>query len=240
MKPEDAVADLEALAKKGEDPPREGPYRIRVDRTHIVVEQARLTGREILTLAGKAPPERFRLDMKKRGGDTVKVELTDVVDLSAPGIERFMTIPLDQTEGAAANSWSPRREFDLPEEDTECLDARELRWETIARGGAKWLLLHDFPIPPGYNVTSATVAILITPSYPMAALDMAYFRPALALDSRRPLRQVQVTQTIDGQTFQRWSRHYTAENPWQAGVHSVITHIAVVEEWLRREVPASV
>ena len=43
----------------------------------------------------------FRLDEKLVGGRTVKIELDQVVDLTAPGVERFMTLPLDQTEGCA-------------------------------------------------------------------------------------------------------------------------------------------
>jgi hypothetical protein len=46
------------------------------------------------------PPERYRLDQKLRDGTIKKIELNDVVDLTLPGLERFMTIPLDQTEGS--------------------------------------------------------------------------------------------------------------------------------------------
>lgn len=79
--------------------PRGAKYRIRVDKQHYTVESDAITGREILHLAGKQPPERFRLDQKMVGGVTHKIELSDVVDLTAPGVERFMTLPLDQTEG---------------------------------------------------------------------------------------------------------------------------------------------
>lgn len=94
------IIDVESYAKSGRTPPAGQQYRIRVDKTQIVVETSTITGREILSRAGKVPPERYRLDQKLVGGRTVKIELTQVVDLTTPGVERFMTLPLDQTEGA--------------------------------------------------------------------------------------------------------------------------------------------
>jgi hypothetical protein len=70
-----------------------------VDRERFVVEKPKHTGREILTLAGKVPPERFLLTQKHAGGRAEKIDMDEVVDLRAPGVERFMTLPKDQTEG---------------------------------------------------------------------------------------------------------------------------------------------
>ncbi|EIJ80120.1 hypothetical protein PB1_07162 [Bacillus methanolicus PB1] len=95
----DDIIDLEQYAKKGEKPPKGKRYRIRIDKDYYVVDVSEMTGREILVLAGKTPPERFRLDQKLKGGATQKIELSDIVDLTTPGMERFMTLPLDQTEG---------------------------------------------------------------------------------------------------------------------------------------------
>jgi len=92
--------DLEAAAKAGVAPRRAKRYRFRVDRVHFVVEKPKITGREILLTAGKAPPERFLLTQKFAGGRAERVSQDEVVDLSKPGVERFMTLPLDQTEGS--------------------------------------------------------------------------------------------------------------------------------------------
>lgn len=91
--------DLEEAAKAGRVPRRAKRYRFRVDRERFVVERPALTGREILTVAGKVPPERFLLTQKHAGGRAEKVDLDEVVDLRKPGVERFMTLPKDQTEG---------------------------------------------------------------------------------------------------------------------------------------------
>lgn len=93
------VIDIEEYAKAGKKPPKAKNYRIRIDKDRYVVQVGEMTGRQILELAGKNPPERFRLDQKLHGGQTKKIELTEVVDFTAQGVERFMTLPLDQTEG---------------------------------------------------------------------------------------------------------------------------------------------
>lgn len=99
LQQESDVIDLEEYARTEQKPPKAKRYRIRIDKQHFVVEVSEMTGRQILELAGKQPPDRFRLDQKLHGGQTKKIELDEVVDFTTPGIERFMTLPLDQTEG---------------------------------------------------------------------------------------------------------------------------------------------
>lgn len=93
------IIDVEEHGKLGKTVPENARYLIRVDKSQYVVDTNGISGRDILLLAKKTPPEQYRLDMKLHGGATRKVELTDVVDLATPGLERFMTLPLDQTEG---------------------------------------------------------------------------------------------------------------------------------------------
>lgn len=94
----DEVVDLEQYAKEGRTPPRCQRYRIRIDRERYVVHEPCLTGREILALAGKKPAE-FQLFQKFRGGEMEQVLPDTKVDFTRPGVERFVTLPLDQTEG---------------------------------------------------------------------------------------------------------------------------------------------
>lgn len=94
------VVDLEEAATQGVPARKAEQYRIRVDRNVYVVSGPRITGRQILAISEHQPPEQWRLDQRFRGGATKKVELDEVVDLTTPGLERFMTLPLDQTEGA--------------------------------------------------------------------------------------------------------------------------------------------
>ncbi len=91
--------DIEEYSKAGKEPPKGKKYLIKIDKALYKVEHECLTGREILEVAGKLPVERFQLNIKKKGGEVQKVNYDEKVCFFQPGIERFMTIPLDQTEG---------------------------------------------------------------------------------------------------------------------------------------------
>lgn len=84
---------------KNEKPEEKKHYSIMIDRNNYKVEQECMTGKEILTLAGKTPVERFQLNVRYKGGKVSKVGYDQTICFSEPGIEKFMTLPLDQTEG---------------------------------------------------------------------------------------------------------------------------------------------
>jgi hypothetical protein len=96
---EDDVIDVEEFAKAGKPIPNAKGYKIKVDKEKYTVDHAVVTGREVLTLAGYSPAEQYRLDLKFKGGKAAKVELDERVDLREPGVEKFFTMKLDQTEG---------------------------------------------------------------------------------------------------------------------------------------------
>ena len=87
-------------------PGRARRYRIRIDDDKHTVEVSSMTGRELLTLAGKTPPESHRLIQKLKGGKAVPIGLDESADFTCPGVERFITFPCDQTEGDHAKALS--------------------------------------------------------------------------------------------------------------------------------------
>lgn len=90
--------DIEEFAKAGREVPRARRYRIRIDRERFTVTVPQMTGREILALAGKTP-EGHLLSQKFRSGAAQPVARNETVSFTAPGVERFMTMPRDATEG---------------------------------------------------------------------------------------------------------------------------------------------
>jgi hypothetical protein len=90
--------DVEQYVKAGTPVPRAHRYRIRIDRDLFVVTVPSMTGREILAVAGKTP-EQYLLRQRLRGGVVKPVEPDEVVSFVDPGVERFMTLPKDTTEG---------------------------------------------------------------------------------------------------------------------------------------------
>lgn len=125
-----------------------------------------------------------------------------------------------------------RKQFSLPAEDVEFLDSNSFRWEAIANGG-NWVIIHDYPIPEGYNVTVARVALMIPPNYPAAQIDMAYFYPHLKKNNQRNINNV-TSRLIDSKDFQQWSRHRQA-GEWRPGEDNVMTHLLLVNNWLEKD-----
>lgn len=127
-----------------------------------------------------------------------------------------------------------RRQFKLPEEDIMFLDNLGFDWETIVDRGMHWVIIHDYPVHPNYNCSVTNVAIKIETGYPRSALDMAYFFPQLARKDGKVIRAVCGT-AIDGENYQRWSRHRTPANPWREGVDDLSTHLSLVNFWFEQE-----
>lgn len=93
------IIDIEEHSKSESAAPAAKKYRIRIDKDHYEVAPPTITGRELLILAAKQPVERFAVYQKMKGGGTERIALDQTVDLRTPGLERFVTLPLDQTEG---------------------------------------------------------------------------------------------------------------------------------------------
>jgi|ERR1700724_3523004 hypothetical protein len=126
-----------------------------------------------------------------------------------------------------------RRQFQLGEEDEECLAASGLAWEAVVEGNSKWLIFPEYPIVNGYNHRMASALLRIKPSYPDDEIDMVYFHPALALASGKAIAQLSMC-TLDGKPYQQWSRHRKS-GEWRPGIDNVCTHLLQVNSWLERE-----
>lgn len=73
-------------------------YVIRVDRHVLRVHDRALTGQAILALV-HFTPRTHKLYQKFRGQQPIEVQPHQLVSFVAPGVERFVTIPCDTTEG---------------------------------------------------------------------------------------------------------------------------------------------
>ena len=129
---------------------------------------------------------------------------------------------------------SLRRDFNLLSQDEKFLEEYGLPWETVL-DGSQWVLIREFLTHDGYNHPRVTAAIRLETGYPNTELNMVYFFPALARKDGRAIGATSAQQAIDGKTFQRWSRHRTAENPWRVGFDGLETHVYLIEDWLVRE-----
>jgi hypothetical protein len=223
---------IEEFAKRGEKPPRAKTYLVRIDKKTYHIHKPNPTGEELLHAAGKTSAG-FKLYQIFRGRQPEPVAPHEHVDLRAHGIERFTTVPRDPGEGGAAAVPSPA--FKLAETDVESLDAMKVEWSaTKEMAGTLLLMIKHWRIPPGYNVSEATLVLVIPQGYPDTQIDMAYFAPALTRADGKGINNISTVNWSIG-TFQQWSRHRTANNPWRPGVDDVATHLSLVDDWLRRE-----
>lgn len=225
------VVEIEIFAMEEKPLPRAKKYIIRVDKDKVIAPKPELTGEEILGLVNKTSAK-FKLYEHRRHHQPKLIRPDEVVHLHAHCIERFTTMPKDTTEGLGSVTLS--QAFALPDADQQYLDNLGLSWESIKDGGAQWLIIHRWQTPEGYNHRQVDMALLIPPLYPDAQIDMVYFNPPLARMDGRIIRQLS-NQGIQGKSWQRWSRHRTQQNPWRPGVDDIASHLALVDDWLRRE-----
>lgn len=123
--------------------------------------------------------------------------------------------------------------YDLPPEDIQYLEGNyPSKWKKIDEGNGKFgLLIENFPIPGGYTVPEATLMVLIPNGYPGSMLDMFYFSPWLSKSDGSSIGAL-ASESHFGQTWQRWSRHYS----WRPGFDSISRHIEFVKNQLNSEV----
>lgn len=219
---------IEAYGKECKEVPPAHVNVIKVDKTNHDWKGRFIKGEQIISLSGKQPAYKFTaLKFMNNQQKPVKVELNEKVDLYERCLIRFVVQPKTQDDGD-----EPRRQFKLPPPDIQFLDTLGLRWETVVNGNY-WLIIHDYPIPEGYNVRKADVALMIPAQYDAVQIDMASFCPALGKTNGRGINAVSETR-IDGRSFQQWSRH-RKPNEWVPGVDSISTHLFLVDNWLAND-----
>lgn len=226
---ENDVIDVEEFVAAGKVVPKAKQYRIRLDKQQYVVGVEQMTGREILALAGKTS-ETFLLRVKAANG-VEPVGADQIVSFLAPGVERFMTIPNEVTEGDGPTF---RVQFSPLPTDRIYLDSLGLRWEAVAENNVQALVFYNWPLPKGYNAHEADVHVRLNNGYPDTQIDMAYFAPALARADNRPIGGLSLC-SFDGRQWQQWSRHRTPSSQWRIGEDDLSTHMPLVRDWLEAE-----
>jgi hypothetical protein len=209
---------------------REPPWKLNVQGVIIESRNPKIAVRDAIKLAGFDPEAGWIIVLKVAGEPRKEVDLNTTIDLTHPGVEKLRLTPRQINNGEAV---VPRRhDFALLPQDEVHLDRWGVRWETIIDGARRWLLIRSYPLPPGYTAATADIAVEVPVSYPGAQLDMFYCHPHLALTNGQTIPQVQCVESVTGIGFQRWSRH----RQWDSARDNVSTHLALIEESLRREV----
>lgn len=121
-------------------------------------------------------------------------------------------------------------DFELSDDDIGFLDSDFKGWQTIISDVERGIIIKNHLLPEGYNCQKVEIMILIPQDYPVAALDMFYISPEITKTNSRNIEALD-NETHFNRQWQRWSRHYQ----WQAGIHSIATHLQVVKNSLIEE-----
>lgn len=179
-----------------------------------------ISGKALRSLAGV--DERYTIYLEVRGGHDRPIADTDLVDLSGKGIERFITVIRETTEGLVA----------LPSADRRFLEDNGLNYEIIGEAGSGGVVIKNFPLPPGkFDREAVDIMIQLPAGYPDASVDMFYTSPWIKLKSTGGYAKcADVAHQFAGTNWQRWSRHAD----WRAGIDGVRTMVARAELAFRK------
>lgn len=214
---------------------RKRQWKLNVQGVMLIVHEPTIKVRDAIEAAGFDPLQGWIAILRVKGAPKQEVEMDFLIDLRSPGIEKLRLTPREVINGEGP------RAFSLLEADERFLNELNVRWETIVDKGAnghsrRWLLIHDYPLPMGFTASDTLLALEIPPTYPNAEIDMFYTYPALALRSGRAIDRTQVSATINGTEFNGWSRHRQGQSQWIPASDNVITHLALVESAMLKEV----
>ena len=213
---------------------RQRSWKLKVQDVVLTILTPTIVVRDALVKAGLDPNAGWSAAIKYKNAPREAITLDGVIDLTRKGIEKLWLRPDQIQNGEVA--LEAKRSFSLRDEDEVYLNNSDLELETVVEGGRRWAILRGYRLPDGYSTEHADIAIEIPPTYPTAQLDMFYCFPHLALKSGRTIPQTQTSQSIEGRSYQRWSRHRHGTTKWNPETDSIITHLAIIADSIAREV----
>lgn len=189
-------------------------FRLMVDTADLEWPKPIISGHVLKSLAKL--PEGYDLYQEVRGGkghDRL-IEDCDLVNLDDPGLERFISVEAETTEGRAQ----------LPSQDDAYLLAEGLEHEIISEGGQTGVVLKAFPLPDGvFDQACVDLLILLPGGYPDACPDMFFVSPWIKVArTGRYAHAADQPHQFGGVNWQRWSRHSRKWRPGIDGLHTMI------------------
>lgn len=209
-------------------------WKLNVQGVILTIHTPKISVRQALELAGVNADQGWHIFLIVQNQDKRELQLDDEIELATPGIEKLRLTPKDVDNGEAVAA--SIRQFRLLPTDETYLDNTYPHWQAIVEGGRQWIVLPDYKIPVGYSLSVSCLALEIPPTYPMAQIDMFYLYPEVALSTGIPIPATEARIDIQGKHYQRWSRHRSGRSTWRSGTDNVMTHLALVESALLKEV----
>ena len=115
----------------------------------------------------------------------------------------------------------------LPDADREYLERSGIAHRVFEADGLLNVERLDFPVPDGLNARTASILFRLSASYPDTPPDMWWIIPHLTPVSGRAIPATEVIETIDGRSWQRWSRHLDPA-AWRSGIDSLESYVRLL------------
>lgn len=190
-------------------------FKFKIDDADLEWPRACISGFVLRKLAKL--PANYNLWQEIPGQHDRKISDTDVINLAEPGVERFVSLIDQTTEGDA-----------LPSNDQAFLAGHGYDFDVVVEGGNSGIVLKSLKLPAGkFSCETADVLILLPKGYPDCPPDMFYVSPKLTLACTGQVpKACAVEHRFGGRVWQRWSRH---NNAWRPGVDCLRTMVARVQ-----------
>lgn len=190
-------------------------FKFKIDDSDLEWPRACITGFVLRKLAKL--PVNYNLWQEIPGQHDRKISDTDVINLAEAGVERFVSLIDQTTEGDA-----------LPSKDQIFLSGHGYDFDVVVEGGNTGIVLKSVKLPAGkFGCKTADVLILLPKGYPDCSPDMFYVSPKLTLAGTGQVPKACTAEHhFGGRVWQRWSRH---NNAWRPGVDGLRTMVARVQ-----------
>ncbi|WP_428929803.1 multiubiquitin domain-containing protein [Marinibacterium sp. SX1] len=197
-------------------------FKFKIDDKDLEWPRACISGFVLRKLADL--PENYNLWQEIPGQQDRKIADSDVINLDAKGVERFISLIDQTTEGDT-----------LPSFDQTFLVDHGYQFEVVQEGRETAIILKSLELPEGkFNVEAADILVLLPAGYPDCAPDMFYASPHLTLANGQVPKACTVQHTFAGRVWQRWSRH---NNAWRPGIDGLRTMVARIKTALAEARP---
>ncbi|MGV0818981.1 multiubiquitin domain-containing protein [Martelella sp. AMO21009] len=197
-------------------------FKFKIDDKDLEWPRACISGFVLRKLADL--PENYNLWQEIPGQQDRKIAESDVINLDAKGVERFISLIDQTTEGDT-----------LPSFDQTFLVDHGYQFEVVQEGRETAIILKSLELPEGkFNVEAADILVLLPAGYPDCAPDMFYASPHLTLANGQVPKACTVQHTFAGRVWQRWSRH---NNAWRPGIDGLRTMVARIKTALAEARP---
>lgn len=197
-------------------------FKFKIDDKDLEWPRACISGFVLRKLADL--PENYNLWQEIPGQQDRKIADSDVINLDAKGVERFISLIDQTTEGDT-----------LPSFDQTFLVDHGYQFDVVQEGRETGIILKSLELPEGkFNVEAADILVLLPAGYPDCAPDMFYASPHLTLANGQVPKACTVQHTFAGRVWQRWSRH---NNAWRPGIDGLRTMVARIKTALAEARP---